>query len=91
VHFVLDGIESAVNQAKTAAAGKNVGVHGADTIQQLLNAGLLDEISVDVAALLLGSGVRLFDRIAGTPSVLGNPTVIQGVGVTHLRYPVHTA
>ena len=91
VHFVTDGIESAVNQAKTAAAGKNVGVHGADTIQQLLNAGLLDEISVDVAALLLGSGVRLFDRLAGTPSVLGSPTVIQGVGVTHLRYPVHAA
>jgi dihydrofolate reductase len=88
VHFVLDGIESAVSQAKTAAAGKKVGVHGADTIQQLLNAGLLDEINVDVAAVLLGSGVRLFDRLAGTPSVLGNPTVIQGVGVTHLRYPV---
>ena len=45
-----------MNQAKTAAAGKSVGVHGADTIQQLLNAG--------------------------------NPTAIQGVGVTHLRYPV---
>jgi dihydrofolate reductase len=88
VHFVTDGIESAVSQAKTAAAGKNVGVHGADTIQQLLNAGLLDEISVDIAAVLLGSGVRLFDRLAGTPSVLGNPMVIQGVGVTHLRYPV---
>src|SRR5881394_3475002 len=88
VHFVTDGIESAVKQAKAAAAGKNVGVHGADTIQQLLNAGLLDEISVDVAAALLGSGVRLFDRLAGTPCVLGNPTVIQGVGVTHLRCPV---
>ena len=91
VHFVTDGIESAVNQAKAAAARKNVGVHGADTIQQLLNAGLLDEIHVDVAAVLLGSGVRLFDRLAGTPSVLGNPTVIQGVGVTHLRYPVTAA
>jgi dihydrofolate reductase len=91
VHFVTDGIESAVNQARTAAAGKNVGVHGADTIQQLLNAGLLDEISVDVAAVLLGSGVRLFDRLAGTPSVLGNPTMTQGVGVTHLRYPVRKA
>jgi dihydrofolate reductase len=91
VHFVLDGIESAVSQAKTVAAGKNVGVHGADTIQQLLNAGLLDEISVDIAAVLLGSGVRLFERLAGTPSVLGNPTVIQGVGVTHLRYPVRKA
>jgi dihydrofolate reductase len=64
VHFVTDGIESAVNQAKAAAAGKAVGVHGADTIQQLLNAGLLDEISVDIAAVLLGSGVRLFDHLA---------------------------
>ena len=91
VHFVTAGIESAVNQAKAAAAGKSVGVHGADTIQQLLNAGLLDEMSIDVAAVLLGSGVRLFDRLAGTPAVLGNPTVIAGVGVTHLRYPVRKA
>jgi len=88
VHFVTDGIESAVRQARAAAGGKAVGVHGADTIQQLLNAGLLDELCIDVAAVLLGSGVRLFDHLAGTPAVLGNPTVIQGVGVTHLRYPV---
>src|SRR5213594_3296 len=71
VHFVTDGIESAVNQAKTAAAGKSVGVH--------------------IAAILLGSGVRLFDRLAGPPVVLGNPRVIRGVGVTHLRYPVRKA
>ena len=88
VHFVTDGLERAVKQAKAAAAGKNVGVHGADTIQQLLNAGLLDEISVDIVALLLGSGVRLFDHLGGTPAVLGNPAVTAGVGVTHLRYPV---
>ena len=88
VHFVTDGIESAVSQAKAAANGKAVGVHGADTIQQLLNAGLMDELSIDVAAVLLGSGVRLFDHLTGTPAVLGNPTVVQGVGVTHLRYPV---
>lgn len=91
VHFVTDGIESAVKQARAAAAGKAVGVHGADTIQQLLNAGLLDEIHVDVAALLLGSGVRLFDHLAHTPVVLGNPTVTAGAGVTHLRYPIHQA
>ena len=91
VHFVTDGIESAVNQAKAAAAGKSVGVHGADTIQQLLNAGLLDEISVDIAGVLLGSGVRLFDHLANAPAVLGNPTVIPGVGVTHLRYPIRKA
>jgi dihydrofolate reductase len=88
VHFVTDGIASAVNQAKAAAAGKSVGVHGADTIQQLLNADLLDEIHVDIAALLLGSGVRLFDHLADMPAVLGTPKVIHGVGVTHLRYPV---
>jgi dihydrofolate reductase len=91
VHFVTDGIDSAVRQAKAAAAGKSVGVHGADTIQQCLNAGLLDEICVDVAAVLLGSGVRLFDHLDGMPAVLGNPTVRAGVGVTHLRYPVRQA
>ncbi len=91
VQFVTDGIERAVNLAKTAAAGKSVGVHGADTIQQCLNAGLLDELSIDIAAVLLGSGVRLFDGLAGTPVVLGSPTVIPGVGVTHVRYPVRKA
>jgi dihydrofolate reductase len=91
VHFVTDGIESAVKQARAAAGGKAVAVHGADTIRQLLDAGLLDEIHVDVAAVLLGSGVRLFDHLAGTPAALGNPTVTAGVGVTHLRYPVRKA
>ena len=88
VHFVNDGVESAVAQAKSAAGGKSVAVHGADVIQQCLNAGLIDEISVDIAALLLGSGVRLFEHLSATPATLGNPTVIAGVGVTHLRYPV---
>jgi dihydrofolate reductase len=88
VHFVTDGIESAVKQAKAAAAGKSVAVHGADTIQQLLNAGLLDELHIDIAAVLLGSGVQLFDHLASTPAILGNPTVTAGVGVTHVRYPV---
>ena len=88
VEFVTDGIESAVARAKTAAGSKSVGVHGADTIQQCLNAGLLDEIQVDLAAVLLGEGVRLFDHLADTPVVLGDPKVVDGVGVTHLRYPV---
>lgn len=88
---MTDGIESAVNQARAAAAGKSVGVHGADTIQQLPNAGRLDEICVDLVAVLPGSGVRLFERLAVTPAILGNPTVIAGVGVTHLRYTVRAA
>ncbi len=89
VHFVTDGVESAVRQAKTAARGKDVGVHGADIIQQSLNAGLIDEIHIDLAALLLGSGVRLFDHLAQMPVILGDPTVVAGLGVTHLRYRVH--
>ena len=89
VEFVTDGIESAVARAKSAAGAKAVGVHGAQTIQQCLDAGLLDELHVDLAAVLLGSGVRLFDHLANTPAVLGNPTVVAGVGVTHLSYPVH--
>ena len=88
VHFVTDGLESAVDRAKAAAGDRAVAVHGADVIQQLLNVGLVDELAIDVAAVLMGSGVRLFDRLAGTPSVLGDPSVVQGVGVTHLRYPV---
>ena len=91
VQFVTDGIESAVAQAKSAAGPKSVAVHGADTIQQCLNAGLLDEIQIDQAAVLLGAGVRLFDHLANTPVVLGDPTVVAGVGVTHLRYPVRTS
>ena len=91
VQFVTHGIESAVARAKSAAAPKLVLVHGAETIQQCLGAGLLDEIHIDLAAVLLGAGVRLFDHLADTPAVLGNPTVVTGVGVTHLRYPVHTS
>jgi len=90
VHFVNDDVEIAVAQAKAAAGGKSVAVHGADVIQQCLNAGLIDEISVDIAALLLGSGVRLFEHLSATPATLGNPSVIAGNGVTHLRYPVLT-
>ena len=89
VEFVTDGIESAVARARSAAGPKSVGVHGAQTIQQCLEAGLLDAIHVDLAAVLLGDGVRLFDHLANTPAVLGDPSVVAGVGVTHLRYPVH--
>ncbi|MHC6219148.1 dihydrofolate reductase family protein [Arthrobacter sp. MMS24-S77] len=88
VHFVTDGLESAVAQAKAAAGDKIVGMHGPDTIRQCLDAGLLDEIRVDLVPLLLGSGIRLFDRVENAPVTLGNPTVVEGVGVTHLNYPV---
>lgn len=66
--FVTDGVESAVRQAK-AAAGENkvvTVVGGANLNQQLLKAGLLDELQVDIAPVLLGDGLRLFEHLADT-------------------------
>jgi dihydrofolate reductase len=86
VHFVTDGIESAVEQAKAAAAEKVVGVGGADVAQQCLNAGLLDGIRVNLVPVLLGDGVRFFANLAGTPVWLEDPRVVEGTRVTHLDY-----
>lgn len=62
--FVSDGIESAVAQAKKAADDKDVQIiGGASTIQQCLNAGLCDELQIDIMPVLLGEGLRLFENI----------------------------
>ena len=67
-HFVTDGIESALERAVAAADGKDVTiVGGASTVQQYLRAGLVDELSVHVAPVLLGGGERLFDNLGGGP------------------------
>ncbi len=86
--FVTDGIDSAVELATAAAGGKNVVVASAKTAQQCLDAGLLDVINVDLVPVVLGEGVRFFENLATSPVELGDPTVIEGVGVTHLAYPV---
>lgn len=62
--FVTDGVESAIKQAKDAAAGSNVQViGGASTFQQVLNAGLVDELQVSIMPVLLNSGTRLFENV----------------------------
>lgn len=61
--FVTDGIESALAQASSAAGDKDIQVIGADTIQQCLNAGLCDELQIDIMPVLLGEGLRLFEHI----------------------------
>ena len=87
--FVNDGIESALEQAKAAADGKNVNVSGgANTIQQYLKAGLLDEIQIHIAPMLLGEGVRLFEHLGGEHVELESTRVIESPGVTHLRFRV---
>jgi dihydrofolate reductase len=87
-HFVTDGIESALRQAKAVAGSKDVSIAGgASTIQQYLGAGHLDEIELHVAPVLLGSGERLFD--GADPRVKLEPIrSLAGKGVTHLKYRV---
>ncbi|MEJ2557118.1 MAG: dihydrofolate reductase family protein [Anaerolineae bacterium] len=86
--FVTDGVESAIRQAKRAAGDKDVVVCTASVLQQCLNAGLMDEIHVDVAPLRLGSGVRLFDHLSIKPIELESIRVIEAPGVTHLGFRV---
>jgi dihydrofolate reductase len=86
--FVTDGIESAVAQAKEVAGGKDVLASGGGSLaQQCLSAGLLDELQIHVAPLLLGDGVRLFDRLDALVE-LEATRVIESPSVTHLRYRV---
>jgi dihydrofolate reductase len=86
--FVTDGVESAIRQAKQAAGDKDVVVCTASILQQCLNAGLMDEIHVDVAPLLLGDGVRLFDHLSIKPTELESIRVIAAPDVTHLGFRV---
>jgi len=85
--FVTDGIHSAVEQAKKAAGGGVVGVHGASATQQCLAAGLMDEIQIHLAPVLLGSGTRLFEHLGGRFR-LERTQVIATSNATHLRFAV---
>lgn len=85
--FVTDGLESAMEQAKAAANGGDVGVAGANLAQQCLRAGLLDEVRIDLIPVILGQGIRYFDNLDENIE-LEDPQVVQGNRVTHLRYRV---
>jgi dihydrofolate reductase len=90
ITFVTDGVEAAVSRAAEAAAERDVVlIGGADVFRQLLAAGLVDELAVDVMPILFGEGVRLFD--GGPPATLEKLSV-EEVGVrTCLRYRVVSA
>jgi dihydrofolate reductase len=88
-NFVTDGIESALEQALAAAGDKDVALAGgASVVQQFLRAGLLDELQIHIAPLLLGGGVSLFDRLETGPIGLEATRVIASPSVTHLRFRV---
>lgn len=86
--FVTDGPEAAVELARDAAGGRDVLISGGTTVaRQCLEAGLVDELGLDVVPVLLGGGVRLFDGVR--PSIeLEQTAVVEGVGVVHLTYRV---
>jgi dihydrofolate reductase len=86
--FVTEGVGSAIHQAKQAAGHKDVVVCTASILQQCLNLGLMDEIHIDVAPLLLGKGVRLFDHLNILPTALESIRVVEVPGVTHLGFRI---
>jgi dihydrofolate reductase len=88
-HFVTDGIESALDQARDAAGNRDIRIAGgAETIQQYLDAGLVDELSVTVSPVLFGSGIRLFDRLDADHLSLEQVRAVASDRVTHLTYRV---
>jgi dihydrofolate reductase len=88
--FVTDGIQSAVEQAKAAAGDKDVNIIGtANTAKQCLNAGLADELHIDIMPLFLGGGLRPFEGIAEEHIQLERIKVMElPGGRTHLRFRI---
>jgi dihydrofolate reductase len=85
--FVTDGIEAALDLAREAAADQDIQISGgAEVAQQYLRAGLLHELQIHVAPLLLGAGTRLFEDVEGVE--LEQTRVVGSDRVTHLRYRV---
>ena len=88
-YFVTDGMTSALEQAKTAARGKEVRISGgAQTIRQYLKAGLVDEFTLHVAPVILGAGVSLFDHMAHDDFKAEQAQVIPSRLATHITYRV---
>ena len=86
-YFINDGIESALEKAKRSAKGKDIRIQGgADTIQQFLNAGAVDEFTIHIAPVFLGSGIRLFDGIDSNNYDIRVVEVISSTHTTHLSY-----
>ena len=87
--FVTDGIESAIEKAKAAAGDKYVTVvGGAATGQQLIQAGLVDELEIDIMPVLLCGGLRLFEHLGVDPIDLEKIDVIENGARTGLRFRV---
>jgi dihydrofolate reductase len=88
-HFVTDGIEFALEQAKRAAGGQNVLVGGGpDVVRQSLSAGLVDEFQLHIVPVVLGQGERLLEGIGALD--LDQIGVVEAPGVVHIKYRVRS-
>ena len=89
-HFVNDGIEHALDQAREAAGDRDVRIAGGGaTILEHRNAGLVDEFSIALSPVLFGSGTRLFDGVDASRVALEPVSSEPSSRVTHLTYAVH--
>ena len=88
-HFVTDGIQSALTQAKDAASGRDIWLAGgASVANQYLAAGLVDEIDLSIAPVILGGGARLFEGLERGSLKLEQVRAVDAPGVTHIKYRV---
>jgi dihydrofolate reductase len=86
-YFVNDGIQSALEQARRAAGGKDVSLAGgARACQQYLKAGLVDEMAINLAPTLLGGGERLFDGVGGDLRGLELVRTVAAPKAAHLKF-----
>jgi len=88
ITFVTEGIEATVVQAKAEAGGRDVMVHGAETAQHCLRAGVLDAMEIQLIPVLLGEGRRLFEQLGAQHIELTLARLLDAPGVIHLRYAV---
>lgn len=86
--FVTDGIQAALARAQAVAGNRAVNLMGAQTAQQFLRAGLLDEIQINLVPVLLGAGTRLFDHLGAGHIELERTRMVGSSVMTHLTYRV---
>src|SRR5579862_3293583 len=88
-HFVNDGIETALDQARAAAGDRDVRIGGGgETILEYVNAGLIEEFTISLSPVLFGSGIRLFEGVDSARVPLEQVRVRSNPRVTHLTYAV---
>ena len=86
--FVIDGLQSAIAQARAFAGDRDASVNPGSIAGQAFTAGLVDEVRIDLVPVVFGAGVRFFGDYAGSPLKLDDPQIVQGDRVTHLHYSV---